>query len=244
VSLTASLLAVGALPLAADELAEADPRPERILFIGNSHTERHGGMDWLVGTIARASEPDAAYQADARTAKGVTLEHHVRNGAPEAIRSRDYDTVVLQGYIPGSPTRTTAEFVEYAGRLGEEVQRAGARPVLYMTWPQVRRGWADLDDIVSAHREVAATLDADVAPVAIAFDLAMQERPELVLIGDDGIHATWEGAYLAAVTLYATIFGRDPVGLEYSFGVGADDAAFLQEMAARAIEAWEADATA
>jgi hypothetical protein len=69
---------------------------------------------------------------------------------------------------------------------------------------------------------------------------ALAERPELHLIGDDQIHATWEGAYLAAATVYATLFDRSPEGLPYHFGVTPEDAAFLQRIAWETVTEWRA----
>ena len=145
---------------------------------------------------------------------------------------------MLQGHIPASTTRTTAPFLEYARRLDREIERAGAQTVFFMTWPQGRLEWADLDDFVEAHRRISAELDAPVAPVGMAFEMVRNERPDLLLIGDDDIHATWEGAYLAAATVYATLYGRSPEGLSYTFGVDADDAAFLQRIAWQAVTEW------
>ena len=242
----AGCLLVGSAAVAAESgpvETETISAPERVLFIGNSLTHRHGGMDWLIGTMVRAHDPSRPFDADIRTAKGVTLEHHFNNGAPRAIRARDYDTVVLQGYIPGSPTRTTSEFIEFGQRLGEQVREVGARPVLYMTWPVERRQWSNLDDTMSAHRQVAGALDADVAPAGLAFELAQAERPDLALIAADGIHSTWAGAYLAALTLYATLYDASLDDLDYEFGVNPEDAEFLKRIAQQAITDWEAGAT-
>ena len=229
--------AVGAA--AADPLAAESP-PERVLFLGNSHTDRHGGIDWLVSNMVRAEDPSNTFQGTIRAASGVTLQYHYENGAPSAIRSGDFDTVVLQGHLPGSTSRTATPFLEYARRLDREIERAGARTVFFMTWPQGRLDWADLDDFVDAHRLIAAELDAPVAPAGLAFARARAARPDLELIEDDDIHATWEGAYLAAATVYATLFDRSPEGLSYTFGVSDDDAAFLQRIAWETVTDWQA----
>jgi hypothetical protein len=214
--------------------------PERVLFIGNSHTERHGGMDWLISNFVAAEDTPRVFEADRRTASGVTLEYHFRNGAPERIRKGDWDVVVLQEYLPASPTRTAEPFLDYARRLDELIRDAGARTVFYMTWPQGRFDWADLDDFVAAHRQVEAELGAKVAPVGVAMERARAERPDLVLLDEDEVHASWEGAYLAAAVIYATLFDRSPEGLAYTFGVSEDDAAFLQHIAWQTVVDWQA----
>lgn len=236
-TLTASLVIGAAATVVAEDSIE--PLPERVLFLGNSHTARHGGIDWLVGNMVAAEDPPRAFDGTSRTSSGVTLEYHYRNGAIAAIRKGDFDTVVLQGYLPGATTPTAAPFLEYARRLDAEVDASGADTVLFMTWPQGRPDWAQLDDFVDAHRRAEAELDAQVAPVGVAFENAQTERPDLALIAEDTVHATWEGAYLAAATVYATLFDRSPEGLPYSFGVSDEDAAFLQRIAWQTVTDWQ-----
>ncbi len=239
--LAASLAPATGAAAAEAEAATTEALPERVLFIGNSHTYRHGGMDWLVGNMVAAEDPAAdVRRATILAASGVTLQYHYENGALERIRRGDYDAVVLQGYLPGSPTRTAEPFLEYARRLDEEIRASGARTVFYMTWPQGRYDWADLDDLVAAHRQISAETGAPVAPVGVAMEKARAERPDLVLIDEDEVHATWEGAYLAAATIYSTLFQRSPEGLPYSFGVSEEDAAFLQRIAWQTVTEWQA----
>jgi hypothetical protein len=108
-----------------------------------------------------------------------------------------------------------------------------------MTWPQGRYDWADLEDFVDAYRAVSAEIDAPVAPVGVAMERARAERPDIALIDADEVHATWHGAYLAAATIYATLFQRSPEGLPYAFGVSEEDAAFLQRIAWETVQAWQ-----
>jgi hypothetical protein len=214
--------------------------PERILFIGNSHTHRYGGMDWLVGNLVASEDSPRTYEAERLTASGVTLEYHYQNGAPDRVREGDWDVVVLQEYLPASPTRTAEPFLDYARRFDEIVRESGARPVFYMTWPQGRYDWADLDDFVAAHRQVEAELGARIAPVGVAMARAEAERPDLALIGDDEVHATWLGANLTAAVIYATLFDRSPQGLDHPFGISQENAEFLQRIAWETVTDWQA----
>ncbi len=219
--------------------APADLLPERILFIGNSHTHRYGGMDWLVGNLVASEDLPRTYEAERLTASGVTLAYHFQNGAPERIREGDWDVVVLQEYLPASPTRTAEPFLDYARWFDEIIMESGARTVFYMTWPQGRYDWADLDDYVAAHRQVEAELGARIAPVGVAMARAQAERPDLALIGADEVHATWVGVYLAAAVIYATLFDRSPQGLD-TFPIRQEDADFLQRIAWETVTDWQA----
>lgn len=214
--------------------------PERVLFIGNSHTDRHGGMDWLVGNFVAAADPVLPFEAERLTASGVTLEYHYQNGAPERIRRGDWDVVVLQEYLPASPTHTAEPFLEYATRFDEIARQSGARTVFYMTWPQGKGDWADLDDFIAAQRQVEAELGARIAPVGVAMARAQAERPDLALLDSDEVHASWAGAYLAAAVIYATLFDRSPEGLDYAFAMSEEDATFLQHVAWETVTDWQA----
>jgi hypothetical protein len=231
--------ALGAEPGSDTALASVS-LPEHVLFIGNSHTERFGGMDWLVGNLVAAEDPPRAFDGERQTASGVTLEYHWYNGAPARIQSGDWDVVVLQEYLPGIPTHTAEPFHIYARLLDSAVRAAGARTVLYMTWPQARYDWADLQDFIDAYRSVSAEIGAPVAPVGVAMERARAERPDIPLIEGDEVHATWQGAYLAAATIYATLFERSPEGLPWAFGISEEDAAFLQRVAWEAVQDWQA----
>jgi hypothetical protein len=240
---SASLLASATLGAAApDTEAATKPLAEHVLFVGNSHTGRHGGLDWLIENFVAAEDEPRPFDGEAMTAGGVTLEYHWNNGAREAIRSGEYDTVVLQGYLPGAETLNAEPFLEHARLLYGEAADAGAETVFFMTWPRGFNDWSDIDDVIEAHRTVEAELGVSIAPAAYAFELAQAERPDLELVSDDDVHATWEGAYLAAATVYATLFDRSPEGLPYSFGVSAEDAAFLQHVAWQALTDWRTGA--
>jgi hypothetical protein len=243
-ALAAIVLVTPALGATAAEPATAEQLPSSVLFIGNSHTARHGGLDWLVKNFVAAEGQERPFAGTTSAVGGVTLAYHWHNGAPGLIRSGSYDTVVLQGYLPGAETRSAEPFLQHARLLDEVIGEAGARTVFFMTWPNGIRDWSTVEDVVQAHRLIAAELGADVAPAALAFEKAHAERPDLELIAPDRIHATWAGAYLAAATVYATLFERSPEGLPFSFGIDPETAGFLQRIAWETVTEWRAEVMA
>jgi hypothetical protein len=245
VLLTLALLGAGpSVALAREPSPSPAPLPERVLFIGNSHTERNGGLAWLIGNMAAASDPPIPFEGSAITEGGENLEYHWNHGAADKIREGRYDAVVLQGYLPASEAHTTASFLEYSKRFDEVIRASGAETYFFMTWPRGYDDWSTMDDVVAAHRQVALELGAPVAPAALAFERSEAERPDLVLIGPDQVHADWDGAYLAALTVYATLFDRDPEGIAYHFGLTEDDAAFYQRIAWETVLDWRASISA
>jgi hypothetical protein len=70
-----------------------------------------------------------------------------------------------------------------------------------------------IEEIVQAHRDLATELGAGVAPVGLAWQRAMEERPEMDLYNAGGIYPSIYGTYLASNVVYATVFGKNPSGL-------------------------------
>jgi len=76
-----------------------------------------------------------------------------------------------------------------------------------------------------------------IIPVGLAIENTKKERPNLTLIMHDNIHTTIHGTYLSACVSYATIFGKNPIGLSYipvgytEDEITEEEAAFLQHIA-------------
>jgi F0F1-type ATP synthase membrane subunit c/vacuolar-type H+-ATPase subunit K len=95
------------------------------------------------------------------------------------------------------------------------------------------------DDTTQAAAEAFARGSAlfkkhDFSAAVEAFEEAYRRRPDIKLHQDyDGTHPTELGVYLAASTVYATIYGRSPVGNTYDYygRISREDAAFLQAVA-------------
>ena len=52
----------------------------------------------------------------------------------------------------------------------------------------------------------------------------------------DGTHPNLKGTYLAACTVFASIYGKSPIGLKYDYygAINKDDKKLLQEIAHKA----------
>jgi hypothetical protein len=94
----------------------------------------------------------------------------------------------------------------------EEIDRVGAQTVLYLTWARQHRPTSQ-DSLSHQYLTAGQALDARVAPVGIAWQLALAEDPSLVLHYEDRSHPEPTGTYLAALVFYATLFDASPVGV-------------------------------
>ena len=203
---------------------------KRILFIGNSYTDLNGGLDTRLLGFAPNSESARI------TPGGYTLQNHWENANTlEAIRSGDWDVVVLQEQSQNSVTNYY-NFFEYAQRLDAEIKQAGAETVMFMTWerPDSIQYGVTAQAVNNAYTALGQQLGVKVAPVGLAFSMALQERPDLKLYIEDG-HPTPEGTYLATCVFYGFIFEQSPVGNSYGGDISNADKTFLQDIAAKAL---------
>ena len=80
-----------------------------------------------------------------------------------------------------------------------------------------------------------------VIPAGLAFARAISKRPDLDLYQTDQRHPSLLGTYLAACTTYAAVYKKSPVGNNYTAGIDAVTARFLQETAQETVREYFAN---
>ena len=213
---------------------------DKILFVGNSFTFIHGGVEVHVRELAASAVPAKLIRVAGKTRAGATLAiHYGESDVHEAIRDGAYDVVILQGDIPELTGKNIDPFLEYARLFDQEIKNAGASTMFFMTWPYERLNWVTLEEIMEAHHDISSELNASVAPVGLAFQRALAKRPGLDMLIEDKEHESIHGTYLAACVIYASLFGESPVGLPYAPpGVSTEESAFLQGIAWETVREW------
>ncbi len=240
---------VRSAPLASDH---EDPKvtrlkadkPTHLLFVGNSYFYYN---DSLHNHVERMAVAAGLFDAATPTYKSATIggaalfDHpidHLLNPANLRV-DRPFEVVILQGgsAAPLSPGRRK-RFLETAKLFSAKIRAAGGEPVLYMTHAYVRPHPDHrpdmIRDISSLYIGAGNQIGALVIPVGLAFEEAYRRRPDIRLhAAFDGTHPSMLGTYLAACTVFASIYGVSPVGNSYDyFGeVAAEDARFLQGVA-------------
>ena len=176
----------------------------------------------------------------------------------------DWVVLQDQSQIPGFP-RSQNEWIaskDGAVELAEVIEDNGGETVLMMTWgrrdgdsnnawrfpdfstmqDELESGYLDYRDNISANGG-----NAWVAPVGLAFEhihdkiVAEGGTPTnsgntfYNLYTNDGSHPSLSGSYLAAVVIYATITGNDPVGLSHSTSLSNGLVLELQQAAAATV---------
>ena len=209
----------------------ANQPPKKVLFIGNSYTDFNNGLDYQFLKFAPNSE------AERISPGGYTLQNHWEDAnTMQTIRTGDWDVVILQEQSQ-TPVTDYKAFAEYAQKLNEEIKVSGAETILFMTWerPDSIQYGVTTSQLANNYRFLGQQLGIKVAPVGLAFANALQERPTLVLYSEDG-HPTLQGTYLAVAIFYGIIYDQSPVGINYNAGMSDEDALFLQNIAAHALE--------
>lgn len=213
----AAALAVVAT-LATVEVRAAETR-DTILLVGNSFT---AGLKSRLRMLARSAGHDVAIGVCA--ADGFTLGLHAGSRSSLAkIHSRPWQTVVMQEQSDGI-------FLErYPGARDLAAEITG-RKIFFMTWRDRAAPLEEYDDLhgveggETGYVPIAFELDAAIAPVGWAFREMQLTSPLVDLWSRDGHHANERGRYLAAMVLFATIYGESPVGLWFSPGLEPDQA--------------------
>jgi hypothetical protein len=217
--------------------------PAKVLFVGNSFTYYNNSLHNHYRRLVSAGKHTFTKTSRARimTISGGHLPEH-EGGFQKMVASDDWDVVVMQGHSLGPISEATAAAFQQAARdYAAIVRHSGARPVFFMTWAYTGKPemTAQLD---AAYSSIGAELDAQVVPVGLAFAVVTEERPDIALRIADARHPTLAGTYLAACTFYATLFAESPEGLEYTAGLDANVASYLQRVAWKTVNDYQARA--
>ena len=177
----------------------------KVLFVGNSLTAGNN-LPAIVQAMAAAGHVRLEYQMCAPG--GTSLEDQWLAGrARKLLTETQWDYLVLrQG--PSTLVESQANLKEWAGKWIDEAMRLGAKPALYMVWPQ--KGQKDGFSLVSRSYRSAAKAQTLVLPAGEAWEKAIREDASLALYQVDGLHPTEAGSYLAALVIVQGLTGVHP----------------------------------
>lgn len=206
-------------------MARTKRAPMKMLFIGNSFTQRNN----VPGLLAElAASRDLCVKHELISAGGASLRNHWNAGrAARAIETGGYDYVVLQEQST-LPLKNAKRMAENVRLFDELIKRAGSKTVLYMTWARQHTPEAQ-QAISDAYNTIGDELGAIVVPVGVAWQSFLATHDKPVLHDRDRSHPTLAGSYLAACVFLATLLKQNPVGVESGpAGLDKQDMALLQ----------------
>ena len=242
---------------------EAQDRPMRVLFVGNSYTY-FNNLPCLVSELGKSR--GRPIEATMIAEGGATLGRHWENDATRAEVRKDWDAIVLQTqsafgvtyFVDGvNRISDTSSLLRDARNFTSAIGKRKTRAVLYEQWKAQAAPARDQLAIHVAFADAARALGASVMPAGDAWELAERQVEAKTLYAVDGSHPSQIGSYLTALTAYATLTGDDPHGLPSTVTCPAVDLQTervstttttvridpavltkLQDAAAEAIRAW------
>lgn len=200
-----------------------DPPPpggegKRVLFIGNSLTY-YNDLPGMVKVLAAAAGEEDLVVHEV-TFGGVSLEDHWHDGTARGLLSSSrWDFVVMQQGPSGAP-ESRAHLIRWVGQFNAPIRAAGARPAVYMVWPDITRQTA-YDSVASNYTAAAAAIDAMLFPGVRTWQAIWARDPSLELYGRDGFHPSPLGTYAIAVLMVHQITGESVIGLPASLQTAA-----------------------
>ncbi len=223
-------------------VAQSDQKT-RVLFIGNSYTYAND----LPAKFAKlAKSGKHAVQVGVIAQGGWTLADHVKAmDTTEILNSNKWTYVVLQeqSQIPSVEQSRMHSMYPAARALVKQVRAIGAQPLFFLTWAHQHgapeNGMPDYnsmqDQIKAGYDGLSQELNVPVVEVGSAWQVVVNEHPEISLWEDDGSHPSRQGTYLAACVFYAAIFHESPMGLTYQASLRPDVASTLQTAASQTV---------
>jgi hypothetical protein len=222
--------------------------PESALYVGNSFFYYNNSLHGHVGQLVRAADAKRNFRSTSVTISGSGFDWHDVGShfRPNAVGSysfdannrivfnkldRLFDLAIMMdcSQCPIHPQLKTV-FRDFAKKNADTVRKHGAKPVFFMSW-----AYADAPEMTAqladAYTQAGNDNDAFVIPAGLAFARSVAQRPDLNLYVADKRHPSMAGTYLAANTVYASLFRKSPVGLKYTAGLDEGTAKFLQTVA-------------
>jgi hypothetical protein len=172
-----------------------DPKPLRVLFVGNSLTYTENVPE-IVQRLATAGGQLMTYNALLQP--NYSLEDHWNAGLAQEIERARPDIVVLQ-QGPSSQQESRVNLIYWTLKIDSVVRGVGGRCALYMVWPPLSSSdlfFAVRDNYAAAAEAVRGML----MPAGVTWLEIWNRNPTIELYGQDGFHPAYLGALAAAET--------------------------------------------
>ena len=210
-------------------ILNAQTTTKKVLFLGNSYTA-YNNLPAIVSTIASANGDSIIYEAI--SPGGQYLQAHANDQQVlTAFQQGNWDYIVAQeqSQIPVIPHFRESLMYPGAAQLESlrDLHSPGATLIYFMTWGRQNGGqqcnsgycshaftdFYDFQDTLTwAYQQTAIQTNCGIAPVGEMWrELMLQYQPSmptLMLFSTDGSHPSEQGSYVAALTIYSTIFNK------------------------------------
>jgi len=181
-----------------------------VLFIGNSYLYTKD-VPGIVQALADSAGGDKLAVMTVAGPDMALIDHWNEGTARSEISKHAFEWVVLQQ--GPSSVELNRDTLRLATKyFAEEMAKAGnATPALFSAWPNAERR-QDFTRAIESYTLAAADVNGILLPVASGW-LAAWDRVSTLQLYEDGLHPSNEGAYLAALVIYAKLLDKSPIGL-------------------------------
>jgi PKD repeat protein len=219
-----------------------------VLFIGNSYTSVNN-LPLLVKNLSTSA--GKTLNIDSNMPGGYLMSSHAADGTTlSKISMGNWDYVILQeqSQIP------TIEYYRYNDMYPAMIDLKAliklynpcAKIITYMTWGRRFGGqqcdpsgtycspvFANFnhmqDSLTSAYLEISEQLKVQCAPVGVVWQNILNDT-NLVLHSGDNSHPNIDGSYVAACTIFTSIWKQGTSGLSYTAGLSSSLALYYQSI--------------
>jgi len=175
---------------------------QRILFVGNSLTYTND-VPVMVKNLGKAM--GRKLDTECVCYPNYGLEDHWNDGRiQKKIEKGAYDFVLFQ-QGPSSQAYGRQSLLEYGGKISTLAKEHGTQPVYFMVWPSLQY-YRTFAGVIKNHRDAAESNEAIVIPLGELWQQYRASANMPNLYGPDGFHPSSAGSFLAALSIYKTLF--------------------------------------
>jgi PKD repeat protein len=217
-----------------------------VLFIGNSYTSANN-LPQLVQNLSTSA--GKTLNIDSNMPGGFPLSSHLNDATTfSKISQGNLDYVILQeqSQIPTIDYYRYNDMYPAMTDLKSVIEQYNpcAKIITYMTWGRRFGGqqcdpsgtycspvFANFnhmqDSLTSAYLEISEQLNIQCAPVGVTWQNILNDTT-LVLHSGDNSHPNIDGSYVAALTIFSSIWKQGTSGLTYTAGLSNQLAQYYQ----------------
>ena len=217
-----------------------------VLFIGNSYTSANN-LPQLVQNLSTSA--GKTLNIDSNMPGGYLISSHLNDATTlSKISQGNWDYVILQeqSQIPTIDYYRYNDMYPAMTDLKSVIEQYNpcAKIITYMTWGRRFGGqqcdpsgtycspvFANFnhmqDSLTSAYLEISEQLNIQCAPVGVTWQNILNDTT-LVLHSGDNSHPNIDGSYVAALTIFSSIWKQSSFGLTYTAGLSSQLAQYYQ----------------
>jgi hypothetical protein len=217
-----------------------------VLFIGNSYTSANN-LPQLVQNLSTSA--GKTLNIESNMPGGFPLSSHLNDATTfSKISQGNWDYVILQeqSQIPTIDYYRYNDMYPAMTDLKSVIEQYNpcAKIITYMTWGRRFGGqqcdpsgtycspvFANFnhmqDSLTSAYLEISEQLNIQCAPVGVTWQNILNDTT-LVLHSGDNSHPNIDGSYIAALTIFSSIWKQGTSGLTYTAGLSNQLAQYYQ----------------